>query len=189
MTRRLALSPSQSSAFAMSRVLLVLDAWREANDAGVDLDRAILLDFAVQHPRALASLVPDVQPVVRAFGLQGDDVADLFAQRHLDSRRERFTAVLTDLLARDLVAEAPRQSDGSPVLLIISDLGKAIAASFTSPLSLTVRALAGVFSRAWRRPRVDDLLAHIRGALPDHALDIAHFAEPFSADGDRQASR
>lgn len=61
MRRRIPLSPTQSVAFAMGRVLIAFNNWSRDADAALDVERAMLIDFAVQHPRSIRALVPELE--------------------------------------------------------------------------------------------------------------------------------
>ena len=180
MKRRVPLSPIQSAAFAMGRGLIIFETWYRQTDAALDVDRAILLDFAVQHPRSVRSLVPDVDAVVRAHGLQKNDLSDLFAQRHFGTIRERFLVVVSDLVARDLLVELPVAPNSDLVGMKPTESGFEIARRFSSPLSLALRAVCSVLCDAWRKRNVRDLANDIRKAIPDESQLAANLAEPFA---------
>lgn len=178
--RRVLLSPIQTATYGMARVLLVCDAWDELHSAPIDLERAMLIDFAAEFPRSMTKVVPDVAAVIRAYGLEAGDLSDLFAHRRLEARRERFLSVLVDLQARDLVQESHAKIDALAVSIVITELGRATASRFTSALSASLRAISRVYCREWHRRKVTDLLAEVRRALPDAAEDIAHLTAPFT---------
>ena len=46
MKKRVPLSPSQAAAFTMGRTLLVFESWAHHSDSPVELERAMLIDFA-----------------------------------------------------------------------------------------------------------------------------------------------
>ena len=77
MSRRIPLSPNQSTVFAMGRTLVLLDSWAKVAGSPVEFDRAMLLDFASQHPRLLIRIVPEIDRVVQAHGLHAN------VRRHL----------------------------------------------------------------------------------------------------------
>ena len=178
MKRRTPLSPAQSAAYTTGRTLLVLDSWRRHSDAPVELDRAMLIDFAVQYPRSISSLIPTVPPIVRAHGIEQGDLGDLFAMRRLATLREDFTSVISILVAKLLVDETSQEKNASATSFRITDIGREAAATFTSPLALAIRALAEAASMAWKRRNTDDLRAEIRHAIPDSSRDAAELARP-----------
>jgi hypothetical protein len=114
----------------MGRTLILLETWNRQIESPVDIERAILLDFAMQHPRSLQSLVPELDTVVRAHSLKKYDLSDLFAQRHFGTTRERFLATIEDLIARDLVAESPVLADSTSGSLKPTAEGLRVAKSF-----------------------------------------------------------
>lgn len=176
---RIALSPAHDSAYRMARALLMFAAWQEANEQPIDFDRAMLIDFAAEYPRAVAPLVAEIGPILRAYGLEAVDLSDLFAQRRLHTRRERFTSVITDLGARGLVEEVTTHEMRAAVSLTITSLGADVAGRFTSPLSNAIRLLCVVLAREWRKPAIADLLASLRKTIPDASREIADLSEPF----------
>lgn len=178
MTRRAPLSPIQSAAYAMGRVLVLFEVWERRAAPALDSERAMLLDFAAQHPRALSGLVPELPRVLRAHRLHEGDLGDLFAGRQFDLLRERFSAVLTDLLARDLLAEVHEAGASGGAQFALTERGRAAAAEFTSALSFAFRAVDEAFCDAWSRKNASDLTAIIRTTLPDHARDIADLNTP-----------
>lgn len=180
MKRRIPLSPTQSAAFAMGRALIVLDTWSRGGDAGLDVERAILIDFAVQHPRAVRGLVPELDAVIRAHGLQKHDLSDAFAEKHFGIMRERFLAVVCDLLARDLLVEVSGAGGADQLTLKPTEAGRLVAGRFSNALSLFLRAMCAVLSDVWRRRNVRDLATEIRRAIPDEAQFAADLREPFA---------
>ena len=178
MKRRAPLSPTQSAAFAMGRVLLVFDSWHRKGGAALDAERAMLIDFSAQHPRSIVGLVPSVLQVVRAHGLQKTDLADLFAKRHFGSMREGFFAMVADLVSRDLLAET--STDKADLFFAPTESGLAAAARFSSPLAIGLRALCSVLCDEWKRKNVSDLASEIRRTLPDESRMAADLGEPFA---------
>jgi hypothetical protein len=176
MKRRVVLSPTQSGAYTMGRTLLVFDAWERQIGTPIDIDRAMVIDFAVQHPRSLGDLAP-VASIAAAHGLGQSDLADLFAQRHLGTMRERFTFAVTQLVARRLVEEV--RTSGSVTQFRITDLGREAAGAFSSSLAIAIDAICSRLCEAWQRRRVDDILRDLRQTLPDESRTLAHLAEPF----------
>ena len=162
----------------MGRVLVLFDVWERRGGSAVDSERAMLLDFAAQRPRALADLVPDISRVLRAHRLHENDLGDLFAGRQFDMLRERFSAVLTDLLARDLLMEVHEPDETSGARFALTERGRTTAAQFSSALSLGFRAIDEAFCEAWWRKNVADLTAMIRTSLPDEARHIAELGMP-----------
>jgi hypothetical protein len=175
---RAPLSPTQSAAFAMGRALLVFDTWYRQAGVPLDAERAMLIDFAAQHPRSIVGLAPSVLQVVRAHGLQKSDLADLFAQRHFGSMREGFLDMVVDLVSRDLLVEAG--ADKGDVAFAPTDAGHAAAVRFSSPLAIGLRALCSVLCDEWRRKNVRDLAGDIRKTLPDESRMAASLGEPFA---------
>lgn len=180
MKRRIPLTPTQSAAFAMGRALIVFDTWSRGANAALDVERAMLIDFAVQHPRAVRALVPDLDLVIRAHGLQKHDLSDAFAEKHFGIMRERFLAVVAELVARDLLAEVPGTGSPDQLTLEPTERGRHVAERFSSALSLGLRAMCSVLSEAWRRRNVRDLATDIRQAIPDETQFAADLREPFA---------
>ena len=180
MSRRAPLSAPQSVAYSMGRVLVLFDVWEDGDQRPLDVERAMLIDFAAQQPRALKPLVPALERVLRAYRLHQADLSDLFAERQFDVLRERFSAVITDLLARDLLKEI---HDAEPELataarFALTERGRAIAGQFSSVMSLSFRALYEVLCETWRRKNVGELARAIRVALPQQARGIAELSVP-----------
>jgi hypothetical protein len=163
----------------MGRALIVFDSWYRAGDIGLDVERAMLIDFAVQHPRSVRALVPELDAVIRAHGLQKHDLSDAFAERHFGVMRERFLAVIADLVARDLLVEGAAGS-ADQITLEPTEAGRLTAGRFSSALSLGLRAMCSVLSDAWRRRNVRDLATEIRKAIPDESQFAADLREPFA---------
>jgi len=162
----------------MGRQLILLDCWSRLVDSPVELERAILMDFALQHPRSVSSLVPGLDVVIRAHGLQDHDLSELFAQRRLRGFRESFLVTSAELLARNLLSEDPTYKAESPGLKITPD-GSQIVGRFTSPLSIFLRSAAELISKAWQRRSILALASDIREVLPDESSAIAQLETPF----------
>jgi hypothetical protein len=164
----------------MGRALIVFDSWSRGGDAALDIERAMLIDFAVQHPRSVRTLVPELDAVIRAHGLQKHDLSDAFAEKHFGVMRERFLAVVADLVARDLLAEVSGAGGADQLTLKPTEAGRAVAGRFSSALSLGLRAMCSILSDAWRRRNVRDLATEIRKAIPDESQFAANLREPFA---------
>lgn len=162
----------------MGRTLLVFESWARVVAAPIELERAMLVDFAVQYPRSIGAIVPAVPGIVRGYGLEEGDLGDLFAQRRFQTLREGFTSTLALLLARRLVDEAPRTDAGSLTLLIVTGEGRAAARSLSTPLALAIRSLAEAVCTSWRRRNTDDLRRALGDALPDTAKEAAELLRP-----------
>jgi hypothetical protein len=168
--KKVPLSPGQAAAFAMGRTLLVFESWVRHTEAAIELERAMLIDFAVQYPRSIASLLPTVPPIIKAHGIDQADLGDLFAVRRLATLREDFSTVLVMLTSRHLVDEQVRASSAA---FTITSEGRHAASAFSSPLALAIRALADALCLAWRRSSVETLRSQIRDALPDSSRDAS----------------
>lgn len=177
MKRRLPLSPPQSAAFAMGRVLLLIDTWWKRFHLPIEVERAILIDFAVQHPRAITTVLPSIAPVMRAHGLEKTDLADLFAQRHFMTRRGTFLVVAADLVARGLLDES-REKDSTR--LQPTEAGQATASRFSGQLSLAIRALSSVICEAWYRKNPVELGVSLESSLPDQSRATSDLLIPFA---------
>jgi len=174
------LSPTYSAYFGMGRVLLIVDAWASKNDgAPLPFERAILIDFAVQNPRTVISLVSGLAPVLRAHGLERADLADVFANRRLETGRERLRTTFTDLVARGLVSEVPPSPSVEASSFIPTHEGTAVAGSFQGVYATALRDLAGTVSGAWHRRSVRDLVALIRKSIPDQSQLASQLSESF----------
>ena len=73
----------------------------------------MLIDFAVQYPRSISTLIPTVPGIVRGHGIEEGDLGDLFATRRLATLREDFIAVISLLVGKRLVDEEDRGTGGS----------------------------------------------------------------------------
>jgi hypothetical protein len=180
MRRRIPLSPAQSASFSMGRQLICLDSWRCLSDGPVELERAMLIDFALQHPRSVSSLDQGMEVIVRAHGFQDHDLSELFAQRRLGGFREAFLATSAELLSRNLLIEDPAYKAESTGLQI-TETGSEVASRFTSPLSIFLRSAADLICRAWQRRAIGLLAREIREELPDESGAIAQLESPFGA--------
>lgn len=184
MKKQVILSPSQSAAFAMGRVLIEFETWQRLHGSAIELERAILIDFAVQHPRTLIPIAPEVKLVLEANQLAKSDFGDLFAHKHFGGMREKFISTLNDLIARALVV----QSVTDEVFTVEpTNEGLLISNHLSSAYSLALRALSEVFCSIWKRRPIDDLVTHIRTILPRDTEALIALGEPFgewmSADG------
>jgi hypothetical protein len=164
----------------MGRTVLLLDAWRREEARPISVERAMALDFALQQPRALISLVPKIATVTRAYGLHDGDLAELFAERNFTSMREGFLQTISSLIARDLALEDRTVSDDD-VWIDLTAEGVAKAQRFTCAWAHAMRALAEVFCEAWGRKPSGVLLKDIQRALPDFSRDIAALEFPIRA--------
>lgn len=174
------LSPTYSAFFGMGRVLLIVDAWGSTNNGDpLQFERAILVDFAVQNPRTVIGLVSGLAPVLRAHGLERADLADVFANRRLETVRERLRTTLTDLVARGLVSEATPSPTVEISAFLPTEAGSAIARSFQGPYAGAIRDLASTVSAAWHRRSVRDLVLLIRKSIPDQSLLAVQLSESF----------
>ncbi|HYH98770.1 hypothetical protein [Hyalangium sp.] len=138
------------------------------------------VDFALQQPRALVSLIPKLATVIRAHGLYAGDLADLFAERNFTAMREGFLQTVSELMSRDLIIE-DRTGNDKDVLIDLTAAGIDIAGRFTSAWAHAMRALAEVFCEAWGRRNAGVLLSDIQRALPDFSRDIAALELPIRA--------
>lgn len=168
-------------AFAMGRVLILFDVWSHQEETPLDVERAILLDFALQHPRSVKALLPGLDPVIRAHGLREDDFSDLYARRHFATTREVFLAIIVDLVARGLLAQHLAAPDWASHAYAPMEEGHGAAHAFSSSLALALRAIASVLCASWRRKNVADLARNVRQSLPDESRHAAALTEPFAA--------
>lgn len=178
MKRRTPLSPAQAAAYTSGRTLLVFDSWARHSDTPIELERAMLIDFAVQYPRSISSLIPTVPGIIRAHGIDEGDIGDLFAMRRLSTLREDFIAVLSLLVGQVLVDEAERRDNASASAFRINVAGREVAGRFSSSLAVAIRALADTACLAWKRRNTEDLRSEIRDALPDWSRDAAELTRP-----------
>lgn len=175
------LSPTYSAFFGMGRVLLIVEAWVSKNDGSpLPFERAILIDFAVQNPRTVIGLVSGLAPVLRAHGLERADLADVFANRRLETARERLRTTLTDLVARGLVSEVPPSPSVEVSAFIPTPEGSAVARSLQGAYATALRDLAGTVSVAWHRRAIRDLVALIRKSIPDQSQLAIQLSESFA---------
>jgi len=174
------LSPVQSSALAMGRALLLLSSWEKVDDGPIELERAILIDFVIQNPRFFLAFLSDLDPILRAYNLQEAGIADMFAQRRLETTRERFQATISELLSRDLIAESDGEGTTESAVFRITASGKVAAGRFTSELSRAIRAVATVACTQWRRRNHRELQRMIRNSLPDQSSEASRLTRPFA---------
>lgn len=180
MRRRIPLSPTQSAAFSMGRVLLLLDTWSRASETPLDFERAMLIDFGALHPRAIVGIVPQLDLVIRAHGLTHNDLTDAFVARQFGSARERFMTIVVDLAARDLIHAPDPHDDTLQVPLRLTDKAPSVVNAFASPLSMGYRSLFEVLCETWRRSNTQRLAAEIRLAIPDEAQFARRLRAPFA---------
>jgi len=174
------LSPAQSASFAMGRTLLVFESWARIVTAPIELERAMLVDFAVQYPRSIGALVPAVPAIIRGYGIDQGDLGDLFATRRFQTVREVFASTLALLIARRLIDEVPGTEMSAATLLTVTVEGRAAAQSFSTPLALAIRSLAEAVCASWRRRNTDDLRRALGDTLPNTALEAAELMRPIS---------
>jgi hypothetical protein len=175
------LAPTQSAAFSMARALLLFDAWEDLDQGPLEIDRALLFDFVLQNPRLFLPLITDLDPVLRAYGLEQAGISDLFAHRGFETTRERFQATVSELVARDLLTESTdgaRSADSS--VFRISPAGRVTARLFTSEMANAIKATALVTCTHWRRRSHAELQRLIRRSLPDQASEAARMTRPFA---------
>lgn len=180
MKRRVLLSPAQSASFSMGRTLLVFGSWARVVSAPIELERAMLVDFAVQFPRSIGALVPAVPGIIRGYGIDQGDLGDLFATRRFQTLREVFASTLALLIARRLVDEVPRTDSSAATLLVLTGEGRTAAQAFSTPLALAIRSLAEAACMSWRRRNIDDLRRALGDALPNTAREAAELMRPIS---------
>jgi hypothetical protein len=173
------LSPSQSASFAMGRILLVFESWARIVAAPIELERAMLIDFAVQYPRSIGALVPALPGIVRAYGIDQGDLGDLFATRRLQTIREAFTSTLSLLIARNLIDEILR-NDSTATQLRVTERGRTAAQSFSTPLALAIRSLSEAVCTSWRNRNTDGIRDALGYALPNTAQEAAELTRPVS---------
>lgn len=180
MKRRLPLSPQLAASFSMGLSLIVFESWWGVHREPLVFERAMLLDFALRHPRAISAIVPELKPVVRAHGLHRGDVGDLFARRHFGILREEFATVVTHLLARDLIREDIDSKRSPAIAFTLTERGIQVAGQLSSELSEGLRAVAGFLVLAWQKRRPDALIAEVRHSLPDDSLRVSQLTTPFA---------
>lgn len=180
MKQRVLLSPAQSASFAMGRTLLVFESWARIVAAPIELERAMLVDFAVQYPRSIGALVPAIPGIIRGYGIDQGDLGDLFATRRFQTLQEVFASTLALLIARRLVDEVPRAETSTVTQLTVTDAGRTAARAFSTPLALAIRSLAEAVCTSWRRRNTDDLRRALGDALPNTAREAAELMRPIS---------
>jgi hypothetical protein len=178
MRRRVLLSPAQSASFAMGRTLLVFESWAQQVASPIELERAMLVDFAVQYPRSIGALVPALPSIVRAYGIDQGDLGDLFAIRRFSTIREFFSSTVALLISRRLVDELPRTETRTSTMLALSSSGREAAQRFTTPLALAIRSLSDAVCLSWRRRNTEDLRRALGDSLPNTARDVAELMRP-----------
>lgn len=180
MKRRVPLSPAQSASFSMGRTLLVFESWARLFGAPIELERAMLIDFAVQYPRSIGALVPAVPGIVRGYGIDQGDLGDLFATRRFQTLREVFSSTLVLLIARHLIDEVPRTEAMASTLLAITQAGRTAAQAFSTPLALAIRSLSEAICTSWHRRNADDLRRTLGDVLPNTSREAAELMHPIA---------
>lgn len=175
MTTRAPIGASQHESFAMARVLIMYAEWERQHQEALLIDRAMLLDFVAQHPRAFEERLPALARVLRGHGLEQRDLSDLFVQRRFPLLREAFSVTAAGLIARGLVADPQPSADASPSLRL-TPLGAGVVQQFTSSLSFGLRAIHEVLCSEWHRRSLSELRAEIREMLPNESMAIADLA-------------
>lgn len=186
MKRSTAFSPVQAASFSMGRVAILFETWWASESTPLEFDRALLLDFGTQYPRSVATIVPQLVPILRAHGMEKGDLGDLFAQRRFATARERFAVVVSDLMARNLLTEEAALAPNDPIALSPTTLGLETSRQLCTSLSIWHRAVCRALCEVWKRSALRDLSKKIRMAIPDHSLTLGALAEPFFPwEGDR----
>lgn len=176
MKKQLILSSSQSAAFSMGRVLIELESWYASNDSVLEVERAILIDFGVQHPRAFVRILPELRLVLEANLASRNDFGDLFVHKHFGGMREKFIVTLNDLIARELIQQLIKDETFT---LELTEKGREVSNHLSSAYSLMLRAISDVFTASWKRRPVADLYTEIRLAIPRDNEALVTLGEPF----------
>lgn len=177
MPKLAALSPLQSASFNMGRVLIEIDTWKLLHGTPLEIERGVLIDFIVQHPRAVVHIFPDLMMTMKSHGLETTDFSDLFARRHFRTARELYLTTIADLLSRNLIDQNLEQGD--VILVSLTDAGNLANAQLSSALSLSIRAISSVVCAYLKRRNIDDLWSEIRSTLPDESEALALLGQPF----------
>ncbi len=162
----------------MGRLLLIFDTWGSIHQKPLEIDRALLLDYGVQFPGSILGSVPEIEPVVRAYGLDKRGISDLFAARRFSSAREQLLATATDMIARNMIT-GERVGAEEPAYNVTS-IGRTAASRFCSPFSQAIRGLSEVLSRKWARSNLRTLSIQLRDAVQDHASAMAGLVDPIA---------
>lgn len=181
MRQRPPLSPAQTSSFAMGRVLLLLESWQQHSDAALEFERGALLDFALQHPKLVAALLPGLVTALEAHGLEDSGLDELFASRHFTDARQAYATAVAGLTARGLTQRVIRDTGAGGEAIRLSETGAQAATNLSTPLSLAMRAVAVELARVWHRKNLDALRVSLREAIPDESLAVARLTVPFGA--------
>ena len=73
-------APGEYLWFSMGRLLLILDEIHSCGNSKIESDKLMLIDFAVQHPREMVHLIPDIYLTLAAEGLMENDFSDFFVK-------------------------------------------------------------------------------------------------------------
>ncbi|CAN0564725.1 unnamed protein product, partial [Laminaria digitata] len=149
----------------MARLLLLLEAWEALNQEPLAHERAMLLDFAVQHPQAIARISERFSLVTAAHGLQKADLSDLLGRRSFGVMSERFAVTASELVARGLLTHS-MAGDGGPELGLTA-FGREQAQKLSSAFGGALRAIFRVLATDWRRKNLAALREELYKALPD----------------------
>lgn len=181
MKQSLIISPHQSAHFAMARVLLTLDQWKGRRNKPIEIERAMLIDFAVQYPRAFARLVPEVEYILRTHGFDEGDLGDYFAARKFTLIREDFFNVTSDLVSRELAEITQGESTTDSVLIALTDNGSALCKLFSSRLSQIIRLLSEAYADSWGSKDMKKLFSEMKFVLPNYSYLMEQLAQPFGS--------
>jgi hypothetical protein len=165
----------------MGRALLLFQEWERVDEGALELEKALLFDFVLQNPRLFLAALTDLDPVLRAYGLQDAGISEFFAQRRLHTARERFQSTVSDLVARDLLHEHFAMPPTESAAFRLTELGKSTATLFTSEMADGIRSVAAVTCTQWRRRNSSELHRLIRQTLPDQSSEAARLTDPFAA--------
>ncbi len=174
-------SPLQSAHFAMGRVLLTFAQWNELYKIPLELERAMVIDFAVQYPRSFTGLLPLLSNIVQSHGLQDADVGDYFAARKFFFVREQFVDTVSDLIARNLLEPILKDANSEFSSFQITPLGETAASQFSSPLAGVIQLLSHTFAKNWGDITVKRLLLLIKQTLPDQSEMVQQLTSPFGS--------
>ncbi|MBX9771897.1 MAG: hypothetical protein K2X29_11025 [Candidatus Obscuribacterales bacterium] len=177
----LALSPTQSAHFSMGRTLLTFVQWHIKYERPIELERAMVFDFAVQYPRTFATLVPEVGYVIKSHGFSEADLGDYFVARRYTLIRDQFVDTLNDLVARDLVNPIVTKEPSEFLLFQVTEVGTEVAGRFETRLSQVMLLLSAAYCQAWGQKDMKKLLILIRQSLPDQSDMVQQLTKPFGS--------
>jgi hypothetical protein len=178
--KRYILSPAQSLYYSMGRGLIVFKSWKQVNpETPLEFEKAVLIDFALQHPKAIEKLVPTISLIIRAHGSQKSNIGDAFAHRKFSNIREEFSEIISGLICRELIDESLDNDKFNSTAYEITQKGNQVASLYTSSLSIAFREISLELSYIWKRKNNGTLANEIRKQMQGNMSMVNELTKPF----------